>query len=165
MHVSTYARSPALALRHGAINIAFGLALANAVSFVSLTLAFAQSDEHLGKSTLEIDLQWHDGHALDADGLDHLVNFRTVRQEFPCAGRNVIQHAGGSIRADIDAVHVQSRGGHLRTDIPLTNGNLAIANRLDFRTFENHAAFQRFLDGVIVSSLAVFDDRSVFEFF
>lgn len=127
------------------------------MSFISASLASTDADEQFGSAVEEVHFQWDERHAFLARLLSELADFSAVGQQAANAGRIMLSRAGRGVLSDMNAV--QGQDGRLLNgpDISLGKADLPATNRADFGADQLDAAFQRFPDVVLVSSLAVLD--------
>src|SRR5437763_318206 len=68
------------ATAEGALDVAFGVALAFALPLVVLLFSFAQGEQHLDLAVLDVDLERHERVALDLHGVAQLVDLAFVQE-------------------------------------------------------------------------------------
>src|SRR5207245_9204906 len=71
----------------GALCLALGVALRDGSALVVGPLALGHCQLDLGAAVLEIDAQWHEGHALLARGAGQRVDLLAVQEQLAATGR------------------------------------------------------------------------------
>lgn len=156
------ARLIATAARDCPFDIALVLALGDVLTFVGFLLASRDSDQHFGPAANEVHFERHQRDAALTHAVGEFANLAAVSQQCAHArGRMLAMRTGGRVLGNVNAVQRQGWRIGDSVHVAFSKTDLAVADRLDLRSRELDATFERVFDEVVVPCATILDGRFV----
>jgi hypothetical protein len=141
-------------LLHGALLVAFPVALLDRGALVVQLLALGDADLELDPALFPVHGGGHQGVALAFDQADELVELVAVQQQFAGA-RRVRRDVGGGAQQRVDGAAEDEGLAILDGDIALLDVDVPGAQRLDLPSLQRDARLVALLDEVVMPGLLV----------